>query len=158
MPEGFSFNPMDLETRWNPSPVYARARREHPVYRHPEFPVVSVFRYRDIEGILKDPQTWSNDIRVPGVDRDALGPPSMLGQDPPQHTRLRALVSQAFTPRIIRRLEPRMRELTDQLLDAALQQREVDFIAALAYPLPVIVIAEMIGVPAEDREIGRAHV
>jgi cytochrome P450 len=150
--DGLSFNPLDIETRWNPYSIYAQARREHPVYRHPEVPIVSVFRYRDIEAILKDPQTWSNDIRIPGVDPDDLPAPSMLGQDPPEHTRLRALVSQAFTPRIIRRLEPRMRELTDDLLDRALEERDVDFVAALAHPLPVIVISEMIGVPTADRE------
>jgi cytochrome P450 len=115
-------------------------------------PIVSVFRYRDVEAILKDPQTWSNQIRVPGIETDELPPPSMLGLDPPEHTRLRALVSQAFTPRIIRRLEPRMRELTDELLDRALEERDVDFVAALAHPLPVIVISEMIGIPTEDRE------
>jgi cytochrome P450 len=147
-----SFNPLDIETRWNPFPIYKQARHEHPVYRHPDVPIVSVFRYGDIESILKDPQTWSNQITPPGMDPDALPPPSMLGLDPPEHTRLRALVSQAFTPRIIRRLEPRMREVTDQLLGRALEERDVDFIAALAYPLPVIVISEMIGVPSEDRE------
>jgi len=76
----------------------------------------------------------------------------MLGQDPPEHTRLRGLVNQAFTPRIVRRLEPRMHEIARELLDRALEQRDVDLVAALTYPLPVIVIAEIIGVPAEDRE------
>src|SRR5262249_48923708 len=78
--------------------------------------------------------------------------PSMLGQDPPEHTRLRSLVNQAFTPRIIRRLEPRMHDIANELLDRALEQRDVDLVAALTYPLPVTVIAEIIGVPAEDRE------
>jgi cytochrome P450 len=76
----------------------------------------------------------------------------MLGQDPPEHDRLRALVNQAFTPRIIRRLEPRMYEIANQLFDRALEHGEVDFVEALTYPLPVIVIAEIIGIPAEDRE------
>jgi cytochrome P450 len=148
----FAFNPLDTDTRWNPFPIYARARRDHPAYRHPEFPIVSIFRHVDIEAILRDPQTWSNQIRVPGVSPDDLPPPSMLGLDPPEHTRLRALVSQAFTPRIVRRLEPRMREIADDLLDRALEAGEVDYVAALAYPLPVIVIAEIIGVPPEDRD------
>ncbi|HYC54091.1 MAG TPA: hypothetical protein VEL28_04045 [Candidatus Binatia bacterium] len=111
MTEPLSFDPFDYGTRWNPYPTYARARAEHPVYRHPEFPIVSVFRHADVESILKDAAHWSNQIRVPGVDMSAMGPPSMLGQDAPEHTRLRGLVNQAFTPRIIRRLEPRMREL-----------------------------------------------
>jgi cytochrome P450 len=75
----------------------------------------------------------------------------MIGQDPPGHTRLRSLVSQAFTPRIIRRLEPRMHEIARELMDTALAAGEVDFVQAMTYPLPVIVIAEIIGVPPEDR-------
>lgn len=151
--EEFSFNPFDDATRRNPFPLYARARREHPVYPHPGFPIVSVFRYADIQAILKDPETWSNHfLPPPGVDPNQFPPPSMLGQDPPEHTRLRGLVNQAFTPRIIRRLEPRMHEIANELLDRALEQRDVDFVEALTYPLPVIVIAEIIGIPPEDRE------
>src|SRR6185295_17809529 len=67
-------------------------------------------------------------------------------------SRLRSLVSQAFTPRIIRRLEPRIHEIAHELIDRALQHEEVDLVQALTYPLPVIVIAEIIGVPSEDRE------
>ena len=149
----FTFNPFDEATRRDPFPTYARARREHPVYEHPDFPIVSVFRYADIQAILKDPVTWSNNFPPPpGVDPTMFPEPSMLGQDPPQHTRLRGLVNQAFTPRIIRRLESRMHEIANELLDRALEQRDVDLIQALTYPLPVTVIAEIIGVPAEDRE------
>ena len=152
MTEAFDFNPFDLETRRNPWSTYARARREHPVYPHPGLPIVSVFRYEDVQAILKDPEMWSSKFPPPpGIDPDLLPPPSLLGQDPPEHTRLRGLVNQAFTPRIIRRLEPRMHEIANELLDRALQQREVDFVAALTYPLPVIVIAEIIGIPAEDQ-------
>ena len=76
----------------------------------------------------------------------------MLGMDPPDHTRLRSLVNKAFTPRIVRQLEPRLREVAHELLDDALARREVDLVQALTYPLPVIAIAEIIGVPADDRE------
>jgi len=148
-----NFNPFDDATRRNPFPLYAQARREHPVYRHPDFPIVSVFRYADIQAILRDPQTWSSHfLPPPGFDPEQMPEPSMLGQDPPQHDRLRALVNQAFTPRIIRRLEPRMYEIADELFDDILEHGEVDFVDAFTYPLPVIVIAEIIGVPAEDRE------
>jgi cytochrome P450 len=153
MSDEFTFNPFDEETRRNPFPLYARARREHPIFPHPGLPITSVFCYADIQAILKDPATWSNHFPPPpGIDPEKLPPPSMLGQDPPEHTRLRSLVNQAFTPRIIRRLEPRMYEIAHELLDRALEAREVDFVQALTYPLPVIVIAEIIGIPAEDRE------
>ncbi len=153
MAEEFTFNPFEDDTRRNPLPLYARARRDHPLYFHPGTPIVSVFRYADVQSILKDPETWSNQfLPPPGIDPSQLPKPSMLGQDPPEHTRLRGLVNQAFTPRIIRRLEPRMHTIAHELLDRALEQREVDFVAAFTYPLPVIVIAEIIGIPAQDRE------
>ncbi len=153
MNDDFSFNPLDDATRRDPFPVYAEARRAHPVYVHPEFPIVSIFRYEDVQSILKDPETWSSRFPPPpGIDPAKLPEPSMLGQDPPSHTRLRGLVNQAFTPRIMRRLEPRMRAIADELLDAALAQGDVDYVEAMTYPLPVIVIAEIIGVPAQDRE------
>ncbi len=151
MDDTFHFDPFDTTTRREPYALYARARREHPVYRHAGFPVVSVFRHADVQSILKDSATWSSNFDLPGVDRSEA-PPSMIGQDPPAHTRLRGLVNQAFTPRIIRNLEPRMHAIAAELVGHALEQREVDLVETLTYPLPVIVIAEIIGVPAEDRE------
>jgi cytochrome P450 len=148
----FSFNPFDENTRRDPFDLYARARREHPVYAHPELPVFSVFRYADCHAILRDPQTFSSVFPPPpGIDPEKLPQSSLLGQDPPEHTRLRGLVNQAFTPRIIRRLEPRMREIASDLVAEAVERGEVDLVAALTYPLPVIVIAEIIGVPSADR-------
>jgi cytochrome P450 len=148
----FTFDPFDPAVRRNPFPLFARARREHPVFRHAGLPVVSIFRHADVMAVLKDSATWSNSFDVPGVDRTKLPPPSMLGQDPPEHTRLRSLVNQAFTPRIVRRLQPRLHEIAGELLDRALEQGEVDLVQALTYPLPVIVIAEIIGVPLADRD------
>lgn len=148
----FTFNPFDEATRRDPHALYARARREHPLHAHEGLPVFSLFRHADIQAVLKDPATWSNVFPPPpGMVRGDL-PESMLGSDPPRHTRLRGLVSQAFTPRMVQRLEPRLGEIADQLLDAALARRRVDLVEALTYPLPVVVIAEMIGVPIEDRE------
>lgn len=151
MPAALAFNPFDEATRRNPFPLYARARRECPVLVHEDFPVVSVFRYADVQAILKDPATWSNEFQLPEGLREEL-PPSMLGSDPPSHTRLRALVSQAFTPRMIKRLEPRVEAIAEELVGAAVARRRVDLVEALTYPLPVVVIAEIIGIPAEDRE------
>jgi cytochrome P450 len=149
----FTFNPFDDATRREPFSIYERARREHPVYVHPEYPIVSIFRYEDIQEVLRDSGAWSNRFpSPPGIDPELLGEPSLLGQDPPEHDRLRSLVNQAFTPRIIRRLEPRLVQIANDLLDEALEKREVDFVEAFTYPLPVIVIAEIIGVPSEDRE------
>jgi cytochrome P450 len=149
----FDFNPFDADTRRNPYDAFRVARHDHPVFEHQGFPIVSVFRYADIQAILKDPQTFSSEFPPPpGIRREDLPPQSMLGQNPPQHTRLRSLVNQAFTPRIIRSLEPRLRQVADELFDEALEKGEVDFVEAMTYPLPVIAIAEIIGVPADDRD------
>ena len=149
--EPFAFNPFDEATRRSPWALFARARREHPVWRHEGLPVSSVFRYADCQAILRDPKTWSSMFPTPpGFDPEDV-PRSMLVTDPPEHTRLRGLVSQAFTPKRIRELAPRIEAIAHALLDDALARREVDLVDALTYPLPVIVIAEMIGVPAEDR-------
>ena len=150
--DDFVFDPFDPATRRDPFALYARARRERPIHLHPGLPIHSVFRHEDVLSILKDPATWSSVFPPPpGVDPAALPPPTMLTTDPPDHTRLRGLVSQAFTPRAIRRLEPRIEEIAHALLDQALRRRSVDLVAELATPLPVIVIAEMLGVPSADR-------
>jgi cytochrome P450 len=77
---------------------------------------------------------------------------SMLDRDPPDHTRLRRLVSKAFTPRAVQALQPRVAALVDTMLDAAEQQRQIDLVQALAFPLPFAVIAEMLGTPSADQD------
>jgi cytochrome P450 len=149
--EPFTFNPFDPEHRRDPYALFARARREHPVFRHDGLPVSSVFLHADCQAILRDPKTWSSMFPTPPGFAPEDVPRSMLVTDPPEHARLRGLVSQAFTPKRVRELVPRIEAIAQQLLDDALARREVDLVDALTYPLPVIVIAEMIGVPAEDR-------
>jgi cytochrome P450 len=159
MTSPFSFNPIDPAVRRNPYALYEQGRAQHPAYVHAGLPVplVSVFRYADVQAVLRDASLFSNDFArgralAPEIQRLAeQAPPSMLGMDPPDHTRLRSLVNKAFTPRIVRQLEPRLREVAHALLDAALEQRDVDLVQALTYPLPVTAIAEIIGVPVEDR-------
>jgi len=147
----FFFDPFDEATRRDPYALFARARREHPAWRHEGLPVVSVFRHADCQAILRDPETWSSVFPTPPGFAPEDVPRSMLVMDPPEHTRLRGLVSLAFTPRRIRQLAPRIEAIAHELLAAALARREVDLVEALTYPLPVVVIAELIGVPVEDR-------
>jgi cytochrome P450 len=157
MTSDFGLNPLDPATRRDPYPIYARGRREHPVFLHDGLPlrVASVFRYADVQAILRDDATFSNSFplqrQLAELGGAELPPPSMLGTDGDEHARLRGLVNKAFTPRIVRRLEPRMEEIAAELVDAALAAGEVDLVQALTYPLPVTVIAEIIGIPAEDR-------
>lgn len=157
MPADFALNPLDPATRRNPYALYARGRREHPVFVHDGLPlrVASVFRYADVQAILRDDATFSNSFplqrQLAELGGAEVPPPSMLGTDGEEHARLRGLVNKAFTPRIVRRLEPRMEEIAAELVDAARAAGEADLVQALTYPLPVTVIAEIIGIPAEDR-------
>ncbi len=155
MAEPFVFQPLDPATRRDPFAAYARGRREHPAFAHEGLPlrVVSVFRHADVQAILRDAEAFSNVFQLGALAPELaqVRPPSMLGTDPPEHTRLRSLVGKAFTPRIVQRLEERMAEIAESLLDEALGKREVDLVEALTYPLPVTVIAEIIGIPAEER-------
>jgi cytochrome P450 len=150
----FAFKPLDPATRRDPFGLYARGRAEHPVFVHEGLPlrVLSVFRHSDIHAILRDADAFSNIFQLVAPELGEVRPPSMLGSDPPEHTRLRSLVAKAFTPRIVQRLEGRMAEIAAGLLDEALEKRDVDLVEALSYPLPVTVIAEIIGIPTEHRE------
>jgi cytochrome P450 len=161
MSEPFSFQPLDPEVRRDPYALYARGRRDYPVYRHEglPLPLFSVFGHADCQAILRDEAAFSNRFRDENfwnrpelADLGEQPPPSMLMTDGAQHARLRGLVNKAFTPRIVQRREQRMHEIAAELVDSALETCEVDLVQALTYPLPVIIIAEIIGVPAEHRE------
>jgi erythromycin 12 hydroxylase len=130
----------------------AAMRDEHPVWRD-GYGMWHVFRHGDVEAILRDPATFSSDTArlVPAAAPVRRG---MLTQiDPPEHRALRRLVSATFTPRTVAGLEPRIRSLTGRLLDGVGER--FDLVDALAFPLPVIVIAELLGLPADDRPLFR---
>lgn len=111
----------------------------------------NVFRYEDALRVLSEPATFSSDFgRMIPNQRFAKG--NLAATDPPQHRQLRRLVSQAFTPRTVAQLAPRITAVTHELLDAVADAGEMDLVGDLAYPLPVIVIAELLGVPIEDRD------
>jgi cytochrome P450 len=150
---GFEFDPFDAATRRDPFAAYAEGRRAHPVHTHTNLPfrIHSVFGYDDTQSILRDPEAWSSVFNFAEEAR-MRRKPSMLGTDPPEHTRLRGLVGKAFTPRIVGRLEPRMREIAGELVQRAVGAGEVDLVEALTYPLPVAIIAEIIGIPTQHRE------
>ena len=141
----------------DPYPVYARLREDHPLARIDFGASVLwlVTRYADVEAILKDSRVWKDVTRHPqwGAESQADGfERSMLFRDPPDHTRLRALVSRAFVPAVVRTLEPRIAAIVADLLDDLARRGEGDFMADVARPLPVIVIAELLGVPPADRD------
>jgi cytochrome P450 len=146
----------------DPFPVYRQLRDDGPVRRA----VIAggleawlVMRYEDALAALSDPRL-SSDVRdasdprltqqLPATERESFLR-NMLRADPPDHTRLRRLVSKAFTARRVAELRPRVQEITDRLLDAVVPNGRADLVADLALPLPVTVISELLGVPAADR-------
>ncbi|WP_173380716.1 cytochrome P450, partial [Nitrolancea hollandica] len=128
-------------------------RQTSPVKYEPEFNAWHVFRYADVQHVLQDYATFSSNVSsLMGAEPSGLIQSSIINLDPPRHRLLRSLVTKAFTPKAVAALAPRIQMLTNQLLDAVAGTGRMDVIRDLAYPLPVIVIAEMLGIPVEDRE------
>ena len=144
--------------RTDPHPFYARLRERGPVHRvrlpgagiqHETWLVVG---YEEARAALADPRLAKDGSKIGMLflDEELIGK-YLLGTDPPQHTRLRALVSRAFTMRRVEQLRPRIQQITDELLDAMLPHGRADLVDAFAYPLPITVICELLGVPEMDR-------
>jgi cytochrome P450 len=149
-----SWNPLDPQFKVDPYPSYRSLVAEDPFHRSPFGPLV-LSRYDDCLAMLRHPAA-SSDLRKtpgwqppPGVDPGEITP-SFLSLDPPDHTRLRALVAKAFTPRRTEALRPRMQEIVERLVDEAAERGSMEVVADLAFPLPVLVICELLGVPPED--------
>jgi cytochrome P450 len=137
--------------------AYRRLRAEAPVYRCEQAGCWALSRYDDVDRVSRNPQLFcsSQGILVKDPMRDGTmpaQPPSIIYMDPPGHVRYRRLVSKAFTPRMVRALEPRIRELARQSLAPLRAGEPLDFVEHVAVPLPLLVIAEMLGVPAGDRD------
>jgi cytochrome P450 len=150
-----SFSPYDYEFHDDPYPLYARLRAEAPVYRNDELGFWALSRYDDVATGFRDFAAFSNSNGVM-VEPSMWGPRasnyiSFLAMDPPRHTRMRGLISRAFTPRRVAALEPRIREIAGKYTDAAVARGSFDFMADLAAALPLDVISELIGVPEADR-------
>ncbi len=148
---GVSFDLTSDRVLADPYPTYRLLRESDPIHRMRLVDGWAVTRYEDVEQILLDHQRFSNWGAGAG-DRIYTRDRSMLDLDPPDHTRLRSLVSKAFTPRSVTALKPRIEEIVEELLDGVDGERQFDLIDSFAFPLPVIVIAEMLGVPAQDLE------
>lgn len=151
----------------NPFPIYRRLREEAPVAWSERWQAWIVSRYADVEPSLKDKEYLSNENRqallfegMPSEQKEQLSKlrhyfaqKDVIGSDPPDHTRMRSLVQKAFTPKMTASLRPRAQALAHDLVGAALQQKSFDFVEAVAHPLPIILIAEMLGAPPEDRHL-----
>lgn len=148
-------DPFDPAYRANPYPVYHWLRENAPVFRDRRGHWI-LTRYQDCAAVLRDPRfghgsgqpAGGNAFRRPFEGRSR----PFIALDPPEHTRMRSLVNKAFTPRMVNRLEDRVREITGRLLDTAVAAVEFDLMEAFALPLPVTVISELLGVPVADHE------
>jgi cytochrome P450 len=158
--------PMDITSskfKANPFPFFAQLRTEAPVYRmllHNKKALWIVSRYEDVNLLLKDERFVKNaySVTTPEKQRKMPWMPSrfraldrnMLDLDAPDHTRLRALVHKAFTPRLVEQMRARMQSLADELLDKAERKGSMDLIADYALPIPLTIITEILGVPTKD--------
>lgn len=132
----------------DPYPFFAEMRRNNPVARFPAG-IYGVARYDDVTRILRDPQTFSSEVRGARTPEEHR-PPSILFDDPPVHTRMRGLLQKAFTPKMIELQRPGIEANCRRMVDHMLAQERPDYIAEIAYPLPVMVIASMLGVQDGD--------
>jgi cytochrome P450 len=152
--------PEALSTRegWlEPFPWYDRMRREAPVRYDEERRAWDVFGYDEVKAVLSDDSAFSVDPmnlpeeRTTEMEESPMTE-TMLFTDPPDHRRLRAVAESEFRPNAVADLEPAIRRITHERVEEAVSEGEFDFVADLAYPVPVIVIAEMLGVPPGDRD------
>ena len=149
-----TFNPTSRRFINDPYPTYARLKKKDPIHWSRLIKCWIVSTHRDVDSTLRDHKRFANDFRSA---QDQLTAEqvnevhSMLYLDPPDHTRLRSLVSQAFTKGAIDAIYPRIEKIVDDLLNQVSGQKRFDAMEALAYPLPTIVISEMLGIPPEDR-------
>jgi cytochrome P450 len=162
--EAAVFNPFEPGFRVDPYPAYARLRAEAPVLQA-GFGSVVVSRYDDCVALARDPRLTvdarKTDQYRMAVERGIIDPdkealmrtPPFLVLDPPDHTRLRGLVSKAFTPRVVEGVRAHVEEVVGERLDRVVEQGSFELVEDLAYALPVTVICEMLGVPAADQEV-----
>ncbi|MCJ1909303.1 cytochrome P450 family protein [Planococcus ruber] len=141
----------------NPYPVYSKLRRMDPIHQV-RFPDGQhgwlVTRYEDGAALLKDPRFIKDFSKLYGSSMDQMSvfTQNMLFSDPPDHKRLRGLAQKAFTPKMIAGMRGRIEEITEELLAEMANKDQVDLIDEFAFPLPIIVICEILGVPSEDRD------
>ena len=155
-----SWDPFDTVIDADPYEIWRRLRDEHPLYRNDRYDFYALSRYADVEAAHRAPTTFSSahgTVLEIMSDRP-MDTAMMIFLDPPDHTRLRALVSRAFTPRRVTHLESRIRELCGGYLDAWEDGESFDFVQGFGAPLPALVIATLLGVPASDQEWAREKI
>ena len=149
-----NWDPLDESLKDDPHPLWRRMRDEAPLYRNDRYDFWALSRFDDVDAVSRDPQTYSSahGTVLELMSEELWQQPMMIFLDPPDHTRLRRLVSRAFTPRRIAELEPSIRDLCATLLDAQRDGSDWDYVAQFGALVPANVIATILGVPPEERE------
>jgi cytochrome P450 len=152
-----TWEPSDPAFRADPYPTYETLLEQEPLYQSPYGPLL-VSRYEDCLTVLRHPAASKDSRKVPGWSPPPEVPeelfiPSIFSADPPDHTRMRALMNRSFTPRRVEGLRPRMQQIVDEAFDRAAERGSMEVVGELAFPLPATVICEMLGVPTAD--VGR---
>lgn len=153
----------EFDPRWpefivDPYPFYHRLQREDPVHYVHSMDSWWVSQYADVVQVLSDsrlgrapPKGFAEETDLPAkLARIREIPPNMIYTNPPIHTRLRSIVNNAFTPSVVENLKPRIQEIAGELIDQVSERKRIDIIADYAFPLPVMVIAELFGIPMKD--------
>jgi len=156
-PQTLLLDLLDPGHRAHPYPIYRQLRERGPL-QLPDSNLVVFSSFTDCDEVLRHPSSCSDRLKstaaqqaiAAGQEARPFGTPGFLFLDPPDHTRLRKLVSKAFSPKVVRALETDITALVDALLDAVATAGRFEVIADLAYPLPVAVICRLLGVPIED--------
>jgi cytochrome P450 len=148
---------LPIEQRFLPFEFYSLMRKNNPVAFDERNEQWGIYRYSDIEKILRDPIKFSSKFgpfQVPQEYQENLNRPSLLNTDPPYHRKLRSIVDTLFVPIEISRLEPRIENIANELIDNIIEKgnNTMDLVTDFAYPLPATVIAELLGVPSEDHD------
>ena len=144
------YDPFDPEIHADPDPHFAALRSSCPVHHHAARDFYTVARSDDITAILQSPRTWSSRWRNGLTRVRGEGEGMLLDADPPTHTWQRRLLQKAWTPRLVNRLEPRVRAVAEELVDAVRPAGRCEFHEAIGGPLPVTMVAELIGLPTAD--------
>jgi cytochrome P450 len=160
MSSAVHFDPFAYEFHEDPYPVYRALRAHAPVYKNPEMGFWALSRHADVVAGFKDSERLCNSggisLEMGDLGSDMSAVLSILGMDPPRHTRMRGLVSRGFTPRRVAGLEPRVRQMATAYIDRFAEKGHCDFVAEFAGRLPMDVVSEMLGVPESDRDTLRA--
>jgi cytochrome P450 len=158
------FNPWDSAYLDDPYPFLARARHQQPIFYSPEIDMWVISRYDDIAAVLRDPRRFSAanatapvsqftpEARQILIDGGYALKPALTNNDPPAHTRVRSHINKAFSARRVAQMEPRIRQYANALIDAFVGDGQADLVRQFAYPLPILVVLHLIGIPESDMD------